>query len=80
MIILSYGKDTICVASSSWIYSYHGMNPYQIRKVLAYVKHEASGEAWKILKSYPFEKEAVSGYLQRQVCRHETSVSVQAVS
>lgn len=78
MLILTYGKDTLKVVGGNWVYSYWDLNPYQIRRILQYVKHGAEGKAWEILRKYPFEKEGTNAYFQR-VQRSQAAIPVQAV-
>jgi hypothetical protein len=75
MKILSYGETFIRLEARDWIYEVYGMNPRQIKKVISLLKY-SEGDAWQLLRQYPFEKEKRNGYLQRQVRRDETSIQV----
>lgn len=37
-------------------YEYSKLNPYQIRKVLGFVRKGFYGRAWQLLRRYPCEK------------------------
>jgi hypothetical protein len=71
MIILSHGADWIRVSCNSGVYHYTELNPYVVRRVLHFIKHEAEGRAWNLLKKYPVQKESIDAYLQR--IKHATS-------
>lgn len=75
MTILSFGSDWIRVVNASGVYHYTELNPYQIRKIKNYVKREACGRAWNLLKKYPCTKETTNAYLQR-LHENETEVHV----